>query len=513
MHRAQTLRSWRTPRGWTVRVLAQLICAAVLFAGGGSPAHAVRYASDSSKPQLSAALGGFKKLWRSSGKRDLRGSVKDVATLQWNDRVTSWINQNATEQQRFRALQDAQYLLPKGRGYDQSITMADGLGQSLGALYVKGRLTGKLPLTGKLLNNSTGTVGNYLSTGKQKAAFSYPRPFLRAGSKEPATPGDAAECSPKRTHAASLAGIRTGQPWADSKGNLLITRVASATDTTGRLAAYPVELSVHYGLPELCRSGAFPSGHATDAYSSGLMLATLLPELAPSILARTSEAANNRIVLGVHYPLDVIGGRINGHAGVTARWADRKFREAAIVPARKELVGYLESACGAKLASCIAADIPYRNTPYANAAVPGGSAQVVTGRPSALAVYTERLSYGFRPAGDPGKASVPKQAEQLLRTAFPKLSTKQRRSVLAQTQTRSGNPLDTSAAHAKGAARTKTSVPGSWQRLNLAAALSATVRLSQSGTVTVVSVGGQPRVVKAGASGVARRTQPTPMVR
>ena len=49
------------------------------------------------------------------------------------------------------------------------------------------------------------------------------------------------------------------------------------------------------------------------------------------------------MVLGVHYPLDVIGGRINGQAGVTQRWVDKKFRDANILTARKELVAYLDN--------------------------------------------------------------------------------------------------------------------------------------------------------------------------
>lgn len=480
-----------TPSRRAVRLLVSLVATIALWAGSMPAAQAARYPSDSRKPDLTAALSGFKQLWRSSGRNDLRGTVKAAERLQWNDRVASWINQNATAPQQFRALQDAQYPAADGTGYDQSITIADGLGRRLGALYVQGRLRGKLPLTGKLLNHRNGTVGNYLSTGKLKSTFSYPRPYLNADPKAPAVPGDAAACAPSKANAAALVGIRKGLPWADRRGNLLITRVPATVDNTRQFADHPVRLSAGYGSSGLCRGGAFPSGHTTDAYSSGLMLATLLPELAPSILARTSEAANNRLVLGVHYPLDVIGGRINAEAGVTARWADKKFREAKILPARKELVRYLESACGARLASCIAADTPYRSNPYAGAIVPGGSAQLVTDRLSALAVYTERLGYGFAPRGRALKASVPKQAEYLLLTAFPKLSAEQRRSVLAQTQVRSGNPLDTSAAHAKGTA------PGSWQRLNLAAALSATVRVSRNGKVTVLAVGGRARVIKA----------------
>ena len=58
--------------------------------------------------------------------------------------------------------------------------------------------------------------------------------------------------------------------------------------------------------------------------------------------------------------------------------------------------------------------------------------------------------------------------------------------ILAQTEIRSGYPLD--------ATRT---LHASWERLNLAAAMSATVRVNHTGSVTVLSTDGQPKVVKA----------------
>ena len=68
------------------------------------------------------------------------------------------------------------------------------------------------------------------------------------------------------------------------------------------------------GYSNLQKNRSYPSGHTTTAYSWGVALADMIPELAPHIMARTSEAGNNRIVLGVHYPLDIMGGRIGGSA-------------------------------------------------------------------------------------------------------------------------------------------------------------------------------------------------------
>ena len=328
------------------------------------------FPSEDDKPKLAAVLVGFRTVWRSSGDDDLTGRVRNAQQLLWNDRLTSWINQHATTAQKFRALQDAQYLTAKGSGYDQSITIADGLGQRLGTLYAKGRLGGKLPLTTKLLNTTTGSAGDYFDTGDTKAAFGYPRPYLPVSTGSVRASGDQAACAPSRVSGESLASLRKGQPWATAAGDLRITRVAPAVDTSRRFATTDVTLDAGYGRASLCLGGSFPSGHTTDAYSAGLTLATLLPELAPSILARVSEAANNRIVLGVHYPLDVIGGRMAGQAAVAARWSDEKFRTQVLQPARRELIGYLQSACGDTLAACIAADRPYTDDPYGGAAPP-----------------------------------------------------------------------------------------------------------------------------------------------
>ena len=460
-------------------------------------ASASTYPSDTIKPDIVPALSGYRALWQPSGDNDLHGTVLKAGTLQRNDQLTSWINQHATGSQQFRALQNSAYLAGDGSGYDQSISIADGLGKRLGSFYVKGRIDGSLPLTSALVNSSTGSAGAYVSTSAAKAAFSHPRPFLPADPDAAPVPGDAAGCAPSAVNGSSLAGNRKGKPWADSAGNLKITRVPATTDTTHEFAKTDVALDPAYGQVALCTGGSYPSGHTATAYQAGITLATLLPELAPQILARSSEAANNRIVLGVHYPLDIIGGRMTGEIAVASRWSDSKFRSSVLAPARKELVSYLTKQCKtvlhiSTLSKCVAADTPYANNPYGGGKLPGGGAQIVTNRRSALTVYTERLGYGFQPISSiKRKASVPAGAESLLRTAYPSLTAAQRRQILAQTEVASGHPLDTTAAHAAYSV-----VPGSWQRLNLAAAMSAKVKVSKSGKVKVLSTGGKATIVR-----------------
>lgn len=449
-------------------------------------ANAAGYPSDTAKPDLVSLLAGFGDLWQSSGLNDLHGTIENPGALARNDELAVWINNNATADQRFRALQDAQYNNAQGTSYDQSFTVSEGFGDTLSAAYVTGLRTGRLPLTQALVNSSTGTAGAYVSTSAAKAAFSYPRPYLPTDAAAQPVAGDDAACAPSAKNGSSLAGIRTGASYADAAGNLKIVRVADAVDTTHEFAPTDIPMSAAYGSAGLCTGGAFPSGHTTTAYQAGITLATLVPELAPELLARASEAGNDRIVLGVHYPLDIMGGRIDGEAALAARWSDAAFRTSVLEPARAELVAYLQSACGGTIAACAATEKAYTDDPYGGKAIPGGTAQRVTDRASAVKVYTERLTYGFSPVSSTTlPAEVPAGASNLLLSAFPTLTDAQRTSVLAQTEIASGFPLDTTAT-----------ADGSWQRLNLAAALSATVRLNTDGSVSVTATGGTAKVVQ-----------------
>ncbi|MCC8907267.1 phosphatase PAP2 family protein [Curtobacterium sp. GD1] len=468
-------------RGVTVAAVAT-----ALVVGSPLVATAAGYPSDTAKPDLVSLLSGYDHYWKSSGTNDLHGTVLDAGTLAENDRLTSWINQHATKAQQLKALQDSEYQNATNTAYDQSMTVSQGLGPALEKIYVEGRNAGKLPLTSAVVNSSNGTSGAYVSTGDAKAHYSYPRPYLPASSTAtlPAT-DDQTGCAPAKVNASSLAANRAGRAWASADGTLDITRVPVATDTSHEFSPNDVVLDPGYGTAGICTGGSYPSGHTTTAYQAGITLATLVPELAPELLARASEAGNDRIVLGVHYPLDIMGGRIDGEAALAARWSDTQYRTEVLEPARKELVSYLEQQCGDTLANCIAHSTAYSDDPYGGAAIPGGTAQVVTDRASAAAVYRERMTYGFAATGTTGLApSVPTGASNLLLTAFPTLTDAQRTAVLAQTEIASGYPLDQS-----------DSAAGSWERLDLAAATSATVAVSADGSAKVLSTGGTARVV------------------
>jgi membrane-associated phospholipid phosphatase len=484
-----------------MRNTAVVALASALLVGTPVAAFAAApYPSDSTAPNLVPLLAGYNDYWTPSGANDLHGTVKDGATLAKNDELTVWINNNATKAQQFKALQDAEYNNAQGTAYDQSLTIADGLGSVLGPLYVQGTNAGQLPLTKALINSSNGTSGAYVSTGTAKATFSYPRPYLPASTTATLPAGDdQTGCAPAKVNSSSVAPTRVGKSYAPADRTLNVVRVPDVTDTTHAFSPNDVALTGGYGQSGICTGGSFPSGHTTTAYQAGITLATILPELAPEILTRASEAGNDRIVLGVHYPLDIMGGRIDGEVALATRWSDTKYRTEVLEPARAELLNYLQTQCGGTIAACEARGTAYTSNPYGGAAMPGGTAQTVTNRASAVDVYRERLTYGFAPTGATNLApSVPATASNLLLSAFPTLTDGQRAQVLAQTEIASGYPLDQS-----------TTSTGSWERLNLAAATSATVQLAANGTATVVATGGTARVIPAAVTTPAPAPAPT----
>ncbi|WP_435799407.1 glycoside hydrolase domain-containing protein [Streptomyces antibioticus] len=333
-----------------------------------------------------------------------------------NDRIAVRINNAATQKEVDRADVDATN--------SSTVTMADGLGSRLGPLYGEALRNGQLPKTGALFSRVT---KNLDKGDAAKNRFGYLRPYVRLGFV-----GDG------------------GQVYESQNGS--------------------------YG--GLATSGSYPSGHTYGGYEAGTILATLLPELAPSILARTSEYGDNRVVLGFHYPLDVMGGRISAQATVAHRWADPEFAD-LLKQAHTEIESVLLARCeeegyGSTLTDC------------------EGDSYAGLSRAQSVDLYTRRLTYGFSQSGTAGQAlRAPSDAAALLITAFPDLTAEQRTQVLEQTATDSGYPLDLTAAG-----------EASWQRINLAAAMSATVAVGADGSVTVTNFADATKASVADASAI-----------
>ena len=56
-------------------------------------------------------------------------------------------------------------------------------------------------------------------------------------------------------------------------------------------------------------ANSYPSGHATRAFSMGVVLSNLVPAKSQTIMARASQYAERRLVCGVHYRSDIVAGQ------------------------------------------------------------------------------------------------------------------------------------------------------------------------------------------------------------
>jgi acid phosphatase (class A) len=92
-------------------------------------------------------------------------------------------------------------------------------------------------------------------------------------------------------------------------------------------------------------SYSYPSGHSTRFHLAALVLAELFPDRRDDLLAWSDRVAWGRIIAGVHFPSDDVGGRILAEA----LFADlRKHPEfiAALEACRAEVAPYLLKKAG-----------------------------------------------------------------------------------------------------------------------------------------------------------------------
>ena len=100
-------------------------------------------------------------------------------------------------------------------------------------------------------------------------------------------------------------GVNNMQASQKSLGNSRPVQVAPPSAAPGP----HINLFDPTAISGLTTNPSFPSGHTTYAYTDSILLGMMAPELYQSMLSCASQYANSRIVLGVHYPLDIIGSR------------------------------------------------------------------------------------------------------------------------------------------------------------------------------------------------------------
>jgi len=88
--------------------------------------------------------------------------------------------------------------------------------------------------------------------------------------------------------------------------------------------------------PDLHQSYDYPSGHATFAWTWGMILADLMPDRAGAILTRARSIGESRVVCGVHSASAITEGRTAGSTLFAVLQSDPGF-QADIAKARDEL--------------------------------------------------------------------------------------------------------------------------------------------------------------------------------
>jgi undecaprenyl-diphosphatase len=74
---------------------------------------------------------------------------------------------------------------------------------------------------------------------------------------------------------------------------------------------------------------SFPSGHSATSFAAATILTLAVPRLAPAWFTLAAAIAFSRIYVGVHYPLDIVGGALLGAAiALLMREASRRLSRA-----------------------------------------------------------------------------------------------------------------------------------------------------------------------------------------
>jgi len=97
---------------------------------------------------------------------------------------------------------------------------------------------------------------------------------------------------------------------ADGIADLLARAIKSVVDVQRPAFRYAEPKA----LVHVPHDHSFPSGHAATSFACATTLALAFPRLAAPLYLLAAAIAYSRVYVGVHYPLDVLGGAVLGIA-------------------------------------------------------------------------------------------------------------------------------------------------------------------------------------------------------
>ena len=217
-------------------------------------------------------------------------------------------------------------------------------------------------------------------------------------------------------------------------------------------------------------SGGFPSGHSTIGDTTALLYAMMLPQAYQSLMVSAQQFGLSRNILGVHHPLDVIGARVVTYFTMTQLMAGNptyNVTNNSFQPYVQQLAKELTTALGPAVTA-----VPYASCASNVAAcIANGTFATAAQFSAANQAYALQATYGLPSIGPTNAAAVvPQNAELLITSRFPYLSSAQLVDVLATTELPSGGPLDDGSG---------------WVRLNLYAAAGGYGAFNSPITVTM----------------------------
>ncbi|TGE01844.1 autotransporter domain-containing protein [Methylobacterium nonmethylotrophicum] len=272
-----------------------------------------------------------------------------------------------------------------------------GLGPVLGPIYVAGSAAGTSGPLGNVVNllaraytftgNDLGVAKNYFANGAATNPSTTPAGYVPipavapAGTSVPTFNG----LPNTRDSVYDLAyGVTNTQPGQNVYGSSRPLQVAQSRYTIFDPTA----------LNGIATNPSFPSGHATYGFTDGTLLAMTTPQAYQSMVLRASEYGESRIVLGVHYPLDIIGGRALSYYELAQAFTNPLYINNATTTgtaidlpslynqAYGQMQSYLSAQCGASVAACAASAANTANNPY----VPSAASQTL---------YQQRQTFGL----------------------------------------------------------------------------------------------------------------------